>query len=194
MTINPYQPPQSGVSSAHPGPLPVRATGVMTADDARRALAAATKTGTFSLKAVAVAIVLMFLFMAVMSRHHSVYRFELWASAIELPVILGILTLLFFMARRTFNAAWNAHPENHQPVTWTFSEDGLFVETATSKHLHYWTSFIYAKIPADTLILAKPGGTLFTCVPRKFFESDEDWAAVCNLLALKLPVRETGRR
>ena len=192
MTINPYQPPQSGPSSAHPAPLPVRVTGVLTAEDAQRALRAAMGGRRAFWFIISGAAVVVLGTIGLMIWQGDWIR--LWAAAFQVVAVVIIGCVLFVLSKRRFAASWNGRPENRQPVSWTFSNEGLLIETTSGKQLHYWNSFAYATIPADKVILAQRGGLMFNFVPRRLFETDEDWAAVCQLLALKLPVRETSRR
>jgi hypothetical protein len=194
MTPNPYDSPTVTDTKVLPAPLPVRARGVLTPEDARQALNVAFRQGSgIVLIATAVAVVVLFAGAALLAFRNPGHESEFWPSAAALTIVGSFFIPMYLVLhRRRFARMWNSRAENQQPVTWTFSADGLLIETASGKQLQFWSSFIYALTTTDKLILAQQGGMQFNFVPRRFFETEEDWAAVRQLLAEKLPVRDRG--
>jgi len=182
--VNPYEPPRSATPATIAGRLPVRATGVLTPEDALRALAAVGKWRPWRFSLIGLSI--MAVGLLVLSQGAGGIKWPLiFAAAIfGLAMALGVLN-----AKRKFRKAWNARPEHAQPIVWTFSDEGLFIESMNSKHLHSWTAFVYARITPDKLILAQHGDAMFNFVPRRCFDTDADWLAVSQLLVARLPVR-----
>jgi hypothetical protein len=184
-SINPYEPPQIGSATSRPVRLPVRVSGVLTAEDAIESLRAVGKWRTWLVPLVVAPTLLLIGGLILLT----------WPIVVDwrLPVALGVFALVMMLtpirARQRFRKQWKARPEHHQPIVWTFSPDDLLIEATNSKHLHAWTGFIYAKITPDKLILAQQGGAMFNFIPRRFFETEDDWVAVCDLLSNKLPVR-----
>jgi len=121
-------------------------------------------------------------------------RGDQWEIVIAWGVCAVICLGLPLRARQRFVAAWNSRNDHHHPVSWTFSDEGLFTETVNAKALHSWTAYTRVTITRDHVVLAQQGGQSFNFVPRRFFETEGDWLAVRQLLASKLPVRETGGR
>jgi len=188
MSINPYQTPREGLSAARPSPLPVRATGVLTVDDAIAALRTEGKWNAWRNVLIFVGVFSIITGLLMLQRPR-----QLGVMAVYLGIGSLIVVLAALRARSRFAKSWNARFENQQPISWTISEEGLLIETANSKHLHSWGAFIKAKVTPDKIIITQQGGAMFNFIPRRFFETDGDWLAVRQLLASKLPLRETGR-
>lgn len=189
-SIHAHPPGSSGgvYAAAQPAKLPVRVTGLITADDVIASLKAVGKWRTWRTALFLVPIMLILFSLGAGNRR----RLPLLLIFFMIPLVIAILAPL--RARWRLKKSWRAHTEYHQPVSWTFSEDGLFVETVNSKSLRHWAGFVYAKITPERIVLAHPGDQMFNFVPRRLFESDAQWVAVCQLLASKVPVKESGWR
>ena len=185
-SMNPYQTPMSGgvFPAAVPSKLPVRVTGLITADDVIASLKVVGKWQPWRTSLVVVPILLVFAALSAANRRRGA-----WVPLLVFVVPLVMLLLAPLRARRRLLVSWNSRPEYQHPVSWTFSNEGLLTETISSKTLRDWSGFLYAKIMPDRIVLAQPGDMMFSFVPRRFFESEGDWAAVCQLLAIKVPVR-----
>ena len=186
-SINPYQPFMSdGVAPAVvPSKLPVRVTGQITADDAIASLKAAGKWRTWRVSVLILALLVAFTLASMTNRR----RKAAWPVPIATIVASVFVLTAPLRTRHRFVKAWNARTEYQHPVSWTFSPEGLLTETISSKTLRDWSGFLYAKITGDRIVLAQPGDVMFNFVPRRYFESEGDWAAVCQLVATKLPLR-----
>jgi hypothetical protein len=190
-SLNPYQSFSSGgvFPAAQPAKLPVRVTGQITADDVLAALKAVGKWRPWRTAFLFASILI------VIAAHSAANRRRgMWIGSLFLVVPLLMALLALLRARRRLVNSWNARPEYQHPVSWTFSHEGLLIETVSSKTLRDWSGFLYAKVTPDRIVLAQPGDAMFNFVPRRFFGTEGDWVAVCQLLAAKLPVRETGSR
>src|SRR5437762_1377129 len=142
--------------------LPIRIAGRLTGNDAIAALRAAGKLYPWKV------LVIMLGFMVVVV---GVVVAEGGRAEPTLAfVVLGGLWVMFALWRRGRVArSVAARPELQQPVTWVFSEEGLFIETSVSKTLHAWGAFSEARITPQMIILARHGGEMFHFVPRRFF-------------------------
>jgi hypothetical protein len=172
-----------------PAKLPVRVTGLITAEDVIGSLKAVGKWQPWRTVMIAVPMLLLVAFLQGINRPR-----RGGALPILLLIPLIMLLLIPLRARRRVLNSWKDRPEYHQPISWTFSEEGVLIETISSQTLRSWNGFLYAHITPDRIVLAQPGDAMFNFVPRRLFESDGQWLAVCQLLASKLPVRETGKR
>ena len=186
-SMHSYQPAMSGslFPSAQAAKLPVRVTGLITADDVIASLKAVGKWRYWRIPLLVLPVLLMITFVTLTNRRRGV--------AWPVPIV-SIAAGLFLLtaplrARHRFIKSWNARTEFQHPVSWTFSNEGLFTETVSSKSLRDWSGFIYAKITPDRIVLAHPGETMFSFIPRRLFSTEDDWTATCQLLAAKLPVR-----
>ena len=121
------------------------------------------------------------------------WRGRVWFVPLIFCFACVFLLALSFRVKARFVQSWHGRPEHAQPIVWTFSDEGLFVEAINSKHLYSWQAYVDALIAADKIILAQQGGQMFNFIPRRCFETDTDWQTVCQLVASKLPVRQTNR-
>jgi hypothetical protein len=183
---NPYEPPRPEIAAVGAAQLPVQVSGVLTPQDAIAALRAVGKWKPWRLSIIAASIGLAIISIQVLNRPPGGIR---WPVVMLVAVVAVALSLAPITAKQKFVKSWNSRPENNKPITWTFSEEGLFIEAAHSKHLHAWTAFPYMRMTPSQLILAQHGDAMFNFIPRRFFNSDADWQAACQLLATKLPVR-----
>src|SRR5262245_32316739 len=165
--------------------VPVRVTGLITADDAIASLKTVGKWRTWRVSLIILPLVILVTFATMSNRRRRV----IW------PVPVAMVTAGIFLmtaplrARYRFVKSWNSRPDYQQPVSWTFSHEGLLTETINSKTLRDWSGFVYARITPDRIVLAQPGDAMFSFVPRRLFSSDAEWTAVCQLLEAKLPFR-----
>jgi len=187
--VNPYESPSHRTNSPMAQTFPLRATGVLRPDDAISALKAIGKWRAW-LGSLIVATIIIVVGI-VLALNQPAPNDWVW-PAIFCGVMAVFALLLPLQVRHRFANTWNARPENQAPVTWTFSDDGLLVETTRSKHLHFWEAFDSITVTRDQLILAQNGGVMFNFIPRRFFESDDEWTAVCQLVAAKVRMRQTG--
>lgn len=186
-TINPYESPKLGqIPADGQARLPVRATGILLPDDGIAALKAVGKWPTWR----GWTIILGFLIVVSLVTGLSIPQNGPVVGATVGAIGLVLYVSLLVSARPRFAKMWNSRPEHMQPMTWTFAEDGLFVETANSKHLHQWTSFLYFKATSNQLIIAQQGDMQFNFVPKRMFADETDWETVQNLLAAKLAARK----
>lgn len=185
--INPYDAPRSLPAPSPTASLPVRVSGVMTADDALSALKAVGKWNPKPMIWLSLAAILLGAGLLVASGGR-----KGWILPATICVA-GVLVLAVWLRAKTrFVANWNARPEHSHPLTWTFSDDGLFVETINSKHLHAWTAFVTVRVTPNMLVLTQQGGQMFNFIPRRFFTSESDWEAVGKFLTQRLPAVYSG--
>jgi len=187
MTIlNSYQLPGGAVfPPAQAAKVPVRVTGSITADDAITSLKAVGKWRTWRVSLIVLPLLLL-ITLATMTNGR---RRIIWPVPIAMITASVLLVTAPLRAKRRFIQSWNTRPDYHHPISWTFSNEGLLTETINSKTLRDWSGFLYARITPDRIVLAQPGDVMFSFVPRRLFSSEEEWTAVCQLLAAKLPVR-----
>jgi hypothetical protein len=187
--INPYEPPREVLQPlAAPGTLPVRATGILTADDFVDTLKA---VGQWRPRLVQKVIVVL----AVGSVLVAFVAYGVDGLLVVVPPLGAACALVLWgtiAGKRRLEKIWNARPENREPMSWTFSEEGLYVETVNSKHFHAWNGFTKGTIWPDKLILTQQGEGMWNFIPRRFFATEGDWQAVTQLVAGQLPVRQIG--
>jgi hypothetical protein len=182
--LNPYQTPRADKLLSQPGSLPVRVTGMMTADDSLAALKAVGKWHPWRIPLIVFPVLIWVMFTA----------FDQWRAVGWFPPLVVLVAGLFLLTfplriKRRFVKAFRARTEYAQPVTWTFSDEGLLTETIHAKTLRVWSGFAYVKITPTLIVLAQPGDAMFNFIPRRLFETEGDWLAVTQLLAAKLPVK-----
>jgi hypothetical protein len=152
--VNPYQPPRPEIPEAANAQVPVRVTGVLTPEDAISALRAVGKWQPWRLAMFVIPAALLAIGYLLLAPPAGQVR---WPVVIEIAIFALVLALAPLNAKGKFVSTWKLRPDNSQPISWTFSNDGLFVEAVHSKHLHGWPSFLYARITADQYILAQQG-------------------------------------
>jgi len=156
----------------------------VTAQDSLRALAVAGKWRPWRVLFVAIPALIWLIFVASIDGGGSGWLYLLIIVTVGLLLPAGL-----FRFKRRYVKAFDARIEYRQPVTWTFSSEGLLTETIHSKTLRLWSGFAYAKISPDLIVLAHHGDALFNFVPRRLFETEGEWLAVGQLLAEKVPRR-----
>lgn len=186
--VNPYQPPLEARLVESPGSLPVRVGGVLTADDAITTL---RKVGKWRPWQGAVITIPLAIIIAIGFAVNDQMR-NVWVPIVTVGIAMVIALWLVLGAKGRMQKQWNSRPEHANPMMWTFSEDGLFVETTNSKHLHAWSAFTQASVSPEMLILTQQGNAMWNFIPRRFFSSDADWYAVTQLLAAKLRINQVG--
>jgi len=186
--INPYEPPREPLPQvAVPGTLPVRATGILTGDDFVGTLKA---VGQWRPRLAIVAVVVLVLSLVYLVTARGMGE-HLWLGATGVAVALVLLLLFITRGKRRLRDQWNARVEHREPISWTFAEEGLYIETVHSKHFHAWTAFVQASIRPDKLILTQQGGGMWNFIPRRFFASEGDWQAATQLVTAKLPLSQS---
>jgi len=180
-SINPYEPARERSVPSPVGALPVRATGVVTAEDALSALAAVGKWRPWRTPLLVLPVMLLAGVAWLLNPRGG------WFGPAMMVVAGLVLLSAPFRAKGKFAKTWNARPEHAHPIVWTFSDEGLFIESINSKHLHSWSTFVSARVLPDKLILTQHGGQMFNFIPRRCFNTDADWQTVCQLIASKLP-------
>jgi hypothetical protein len=118
---------------------------------------------------------------------------------IHVLVVVGVIGLLLTIAsasslRDRFAKQFYTSPQIANPIVWTFSAEGLLIQTVNTSSLHAWSSFERATITPAVVILEHPGGSSFNFIPRRFFASEVDYLAARQLIGTKLPVRQIGSR
>jgi len=181
---NPYQSPGPHVAIKVTGIVPVRVSGLLTATDAIKALGAVGKWRTWPYYALAITLVLIAV--ALMIRQLPSVSIVSISVFLVGAVFFAIRPLIL---RIRFIRSWNARPEYQQPITWVFSDEGIFVESTMSKHQQAWEAYQYAKISTNEIVLAHHGNAMFNFVPVRFFASEQELAAVRQMIAAKLPLR-----
>jgi len=188
-SMNLYQPAAATAEGVFPparaAKVPVLITGLITADDAIASLKAVGKWRTWRISLLILPLLILVTFASMTNRRRRV----VWPVPIATITAGAFLMTAPLRAKHRFVKSWNARPDYLHPISWTFSHEGLLTETINSKTLRDWSGFQYAQITADRIVLAQPGDMMFSFVPRRLFASEDDWSAVCQLLAAKLPVR-----
>ncbi len=182
---NPYQPPAPIRAELVTRILPIGATGVLSASDAIRALRAVGKWRTWTYYALAAALALVGAVMFVPTAQGKISLLTIAFFGVSFLFLLTYPQIV----RIRFERSWKARPEYQKPITWVFSEDGIFVETSHSKQQQSWNTFLYAKFTAHEIIFAHHGNMHFNFVPIRFFASEQDVTAARDLIAAKLPLR-----
>lgn len=187
--VNPYEPPSQGTRAPSVLTLPVRASGVLTSDDAITALRIVGKWRVW-VGSLVVAVLIGVVGIA----HAWIQPAPIdWIWPMLFWGVMAVSALFLpLQAKHRFAKTWNARPENQSPITWSFSEEGLYVETARSKHLHSWEAFDGTKVAREQLVLVQNGGEMFNFIPRRFFESEAAWNAACQLVASRVSMRQAG--
>jgi hypothetical protein len=164
--------------------LPVKVTGLVTAEDSLKALAIVGKWRPWRVVFVAVPALIWLVFVV------SIDGGGLgWFSLMVIVMVSLLLLMGVFQVKHRYFKAFDARIEYRQPVTWTFSSEGLLTETIHSKTLRLWNGFAYAKITPELIVLAHHGDAMFNFVPRRLFETEGDWLVVGQLLAEQVPRR-----
>jgi hypothetical protein len=163
-------------------------TGLLSSDDAVRAMKVLGKWHPFrpSLLLVAVSLVVA----AIATAHKPGIR-------IHVLVVVGVIGLLLTIgsasrARDKFAAQFYTNPQIANPIVWTVSAEGLLIQTVNTSASHAWNSFERATITPAVVILEHPGGLSFNFIPRRLFASEADYLTTCQLISAKLPVRQLG--
>ena len=116
---------------------------------------------------------------------------------IHVLVVVGVIGLLLTIGsasrvRPKFASQFYANPEIANPIVWTFSAEGLLIQTVNTSSLHAWNLFGRATITPTVVILEHLGGLSFNFIPRRLFASEADYLMTCQLISAKLPVRQLG--
>jgi hypothetical protein len=189
MEINPYELPRPAPSPCCSGRLPVRVTGILTAEDAIHALQSlgVGRKWRRILVCCGSAGVAAGLFVAV------VFHYQVVGILIALTSFFSIENALFAWKRNLRNA-WGGRDDYKHPVTWSFCEDALRVETIRHNEQYHWNNVVDLRVTHNQVaIMGKQANSpVLVFVPRRFFDAEEDWAAVCQLIAHKVVVRQGG--
>ncbi|HEX5105035.1 MAG TPA: YcxB family protein [Pirellulaceae bacterium] len=163
-------------------------TGLLSADDAIRAMKVLGKWRPFRTGLLFVAFLLVIAAIATTQKPDIRIHVLVVVGAIGSLVAIGWASSV----RDKFTKQFCANPEIANPIVWTFSGEGLLIQTANTSSLHAWNSFEKATITPTVVILAHHGGLSFNFIPRRLFASEADYSATCQLISAKLPVRQLG--
>jgi len=178
------QPPVSP-PDARPG---IRATGVLTVEEAINALRAVNLWSPWLTPGLLFFVLVCYLI----------------AAAVMLPSLVGIVQavasglLLLLVAwiflgsnhpYRVYVKKWNEDPELQQPIAWSLSDEGVLIESLHTRLLYRWPAFESQVTTFAEIVLLHRGMAYIRLIPKRCFGSDADWQAACQLVAAKVNLR-----
>ena len=171
-----------------PNGICIRATGVLTVEEAINALRAVNLWSPWLTPGLLLFVLVCYLI----------------AAAVMLPSLVGIVQtvasglLLLLVAwiflgsnhpYRAYVKKWKEDPELQQPIAWTLSNEGVLLESLHARLLYRWPAFESQVTTFAEIVLLHRGMAYIRLIPKRCFGSDADWQAACQLVAAKVNPR-----